>query len=308
MTDPILDRDASLVLSVEVRSAAAPVLRELVDYGLAVFERCGVTAEGHDTPLGILFPFLHTLEMIDGAEVLLNSAAAVPATLMLRAAFEALLSMLWVAKEDSERRGAAYVVADVHRRIALSERYDPSTQRGKQFEAAVQADDVGHAFKLADSPDAVRDRAELFAVIKQPHLAAAASEYERVRGLKDRVPPFYSLWDGPRDIEQLARRLGKSAYYEVLYRPWSGTAHAVDLARQLTHVDETPAVRRLRSGDGLTEGYSHAIAIALWAIEAALTKYRRDELRAFWTWYLNRVSPTYVRLTGGPNAPPISVP
>ena len=89
----LLEREVSLAASAEVRTAAAPVLREIIDYGLAAFERCSATAEGHDTPMGVLFPFLHVFEMLDGVEVLLDNAAPVPATITLRAAFEALLSM-----------------------------------------------------------------------------------------------------------------------------------------------------------------------------------------------------------------------
>lgn len=300
MSSPILDRNLSLANTREVRADAGPVLRELIDYGLRAFERCSASAEGHDTPLGVLFPFLHTLEMLDGTEALLDSAASVPATLTLRAAFESLLSLLWVAADDSERRGAAYVVCDVHRRIDVSERFDPTTRKGKIVEAAIQADDVISEFSLPAAPDAAEDRTEYLAMIQQPHLAEAAAEYERLR-TPTRKPRFYSFWGGPANIERLAAKLGKSAYYEILYRPWSATAHATDLSRQLTANEERAAVRRLRNGEGMTAAYSHAIALGLWAVESAIKKYRSEELRDFWGWYQQRISPAYSRLNPSPN-------
>jgi len=296
----LLQREISLVASANLRNNAGPVLREVVDYGLAAFERCSATAEGHDTPMGVLFPFLHTLEMLDGAEILLNAAADIAATLSLRAAFEALLSMDWVAREDSERRGAAYVVAEVHRRLARMERYDPQTERGKQLRAVLATDEIGKTLLLPDIPDAATDRAEIRTLLDEAHLKDAADEYERVRLTMNRTPEFYALWDGPRDLEQLARQLGRSAYYEILYRPWSGTAHANDLARQLGHIDGAPAITRLRNGSGLGPAYAHAIHIGLQAIEVALTKYRLDELKSFWTWYKTKISPVYTRLTPPP--------
>lgn len=298
---PLLDRDLSLAASAEVRAAAAPVLREIVDYGLAAFQRCSATAEGHDTPMGVLFPFLHVFEMLDGVEILLDKAAAVPATTTLRPAFEALLAMDWVAREDSERRGAAYVVAEVHRRLSRMERYDPKTERGKQLRAVLDTDELGKELEFPEVVDGETDRQELRYMLDEPHLKAAAAEYERTKQAMNRVPEFYALWSGPRDLESLARKLGRSAYYEILYRSWSGTAHANDLARQLRHVQGQPAIAPLRDGTELVSMYAHAIYIGLKAIEIGLTKYRDGELKSYWIWYRNKVSPVYKRLTPRPN-------
>jgi hypothetical protein len=250
--------------------------------------------------MGVLFPFLHVLEMLDGVEVLLNGAAPIPSKTTLRAAFEALLSMDWVATEDSERRGAAYVVAEVHRRLATMERYDPETERGKQLKASVASDELGENLEFPEVVFGEQERADLRSMLDEPHLRLAAAEYERVRGIMRRTPEFYALWDGPRDLEQLARRLGRSAFYEIMYRSWSGTAHANDLARQLRHINGEPAIAPLRDGTELVSSYAHAIYLGLQAIEVGLTKYRFDELKSFWTWYRNKVSPVYKRLTPRP--------
>jgi len=202
----LLDRELSLTASATLRDAARPVLREVVDYGLDAFKRCSATAEGHDTPLGILFPFLHVLEMLDGVEILLDAAAEVPATTTLRSAFEALLSMDWVAREDSERRGAAYVVAEMHRRLARMERYDPGTERGKQLRAVLAADEMGRTLALPETPDGAAERAEVRSLLDEPHLAGAAAEYDRVRAssLLSDPPPT-----APRPVRRRAteRRL-----------------------------------------------------------------------------------------------------
>jgi len=84
---PLLDRDIAVASAAQVRSIGRPGLREVIDHGLMAFERCSATAEGHDTPIAVLFPYLHLLEMLDGVEVLLDAAAADPASTVLRAAF-----------------------------------------------------------------------------------------------------------------------------------------------------------------------------------------------------------------------------
>lgn len=106
----LLERDLSLAISEQTRRVVGPVLREVVDQGLAVFERCSVTAKGRDEQFGILTPFLHVMEMLDGVEVLLDASAVVPAQVVLRGAFEALLTVEFVTERDTEQRAAAYVV------------------------------------------------------------------------------------------------------------------------------------------------------------------------------------------------------
>ncbi len=300
MPDLLLDRDLALAASAEIRAIGRPVLREVIDAGVAALRRCSGTATGLDTPIGILFPFLHLLEMLDGTEILLDAAAGVPAMVTLRGAFEALLACEYVAKEDSERRGAAYVVTEINSRLLNLDRFDPDSDRGKAFRADLRRDEVGRGIRLPTFEDLPKERAELFGVLAQPHLIDAAREYDRIKARGGKAPLFHALWDGPTDLEQLARLLDRSSYYEVLYRPWSKTAHAVDLGRQLTAVEGVPAIRTIRLGTDLTDGYAHAINFGLEAIRAILTKYRPEELPSYFRWYKEKVSPGYSRLTSPP--------
>ena len=148
-----LDRDLSLAITEQVRRLAGPVLREVVDQGLAVFQRCSVTAKGRDEQLGVLFPFLQAIEMLDGVEVLLDAAASVPAQVVLRAAFEALLTVEYVTEQDTERRATAYVVADIHKRMHSLDRFDPDTPPGKQFAAAMAKDKHGSGVTILSVED-----------------------------------------------------------------------------------------------------------------------------------------------------------
>ena len=164
----------------------------------------------------------------------------------------------------------------------------------------MDSDELGRPLQFPEILDGEKDRKEVRSLLDEPHLKDAAQEYDRTKQAMNRTPEFYALWNGPRDLESLARKLGRSAYYEILYRSWSGTAHANDLARQLRHVDEQPAIARLRDGSELVSIYAHAIYIGLQAIQVGLTKYRYDELKSFWTWYRNNVSAVYKRLTPRP--------
>ena len=293
----LLDRDLSRAVTTPVRSLGGPSLRAVVDEGVRIFERCWATARGADENLGVLFPFLHLIEMLDGTEILLDHGATAPAQVTLRAAFEALLSLQHITASDTSRRGAAYVVAEIHARLAGIDRFDPSTQRGKQLLAAFRKDEQGSKVTLPaiEQPEAKRDGK--LSLLAQPHLREAADAYEEAKKKLRRAPPFYALWGGPTDLEQLAGVLNRAAQYEILYRQWSNSAHGTDLSRQLRDAGGQAGVSCLRNGENAATIYSLAISYGLDAIRYLLGYYRPDEIpHVFGAWYRDQVSPGYVAL------------
>ncbi len=297
-TDKLLDRDLSRAVTAGLRQVGGPLLREVIEYGIDAFGRCSVTATGLDTPMGVLFPFLHCFEMLDATEILLDCAAVAPAHATLRSAFESELYFEYVASDDSECRGAAYVVAEVHRRLDVFDRFDPATDKGKQFAASIAKDHLAAGIEIPTMPDIDDQRQRLRSTLGKPHLVEAAQEYERAKASMGRPPPFHSLWDGPANIEQLAAKLGRSGQYDILYRQWSRTTHGLDLSRQLRGVDGEPAIARFRNGDGLQTAYSLAVSFGVGAIRRLLQTYRPDELTpSLSNWYGDKIWPGFAKLS-----------
>lgn len=73
----LLDRDLSVAETREIRELGRPVLQSVVDTAVGVFERSSQTAGDGDANLGILMPFHHAIEMLDGVEVLLDGSCVV---------------------------------------------------------------------------------------------------------------------------------------------------------------------------------------------------------------------------------------
>ena len=293
----ILHRALSKEASREVREVGGPALREVEDECTRVFERCSASARGTDEHIGLLFPFLQLAELLDSAEVSLAEASTVGASVILRAALESLLTVEWVGADASMRYGAAYVVTDIHRRIAGLEQFLPSGTRRKQREASMRADALGADIELPTLPDA-QERIDGFReLLKEQHLAAAAEEYARRRKGGGKVE-FFSLWDGPRGIEQLALKLNRGGQYDFLYRSWSRLVHSADVMRQLTSSEGSAAVQAFRSGEGLSDSYTFAIAFGLDGMRVVLGRYRPDELaKSYPEWYKVHISNALRRLS-----------
>ena len=84
-----------------------PLLAEVRNHGLALFSRCATRPEGTDENLVILFVFRHLLELLDSVSLQIAECGPAPATLQLRAMFEALLSLEYVVQDKSKTRQRA---------------------------------------------------------------------------------------------------------------------------------------------------------------------------------------------------------
>jgi len=279
---------------------AGPVLRSVIDEAAGVFERCSQTAPDGDDNLGILMPFHHGIEMLDGVERLLDASCLVACRPPLRSAFEAAWALRYVLEKDTKRRGLSYVLADLKERIRWYEQHDPDTNRGAQFVVDM---------KLNDSPDfpkpdveEVRDaRAKLECVFSTEQYADVDAAYQATAArLKRSMPPWYSLWGGPTNLRELARYLGELDDYIIVYKAWSLTSHAVDLNRQLGKMEDGrgAAVSVVRAPLGMPNVYSFACSIGVNMAKRVLQYYRADELARFGKWFLEDVNPTVEQLGG----------
>jgi hypothetical protein len=275
---------------------AGSALRELIDESIRGFERCSASAHGSDENLGVLFPFLHLVELLDAAQVLLASSVVDPAFVVLRSAFEGYLTVLYVCETDTTRRGSAWVVSEIHRRLRGLERLDPASQRGKQFRAALKNDPDARDIHIPLLENLEEEREGYLELLKAPHLRFAATEFVRTQQALKKIPKFHALWGGPGDTEQLARHLQRSAQYEVLYRPWSSIAHGENLRRQLKSSQGGAVIAVLRNPSEIRTAYFYAMTFAISALNAMLAYYRPEEIgsTARRGWYESRIRSAYL--------------
>lgn len=295
----ILDRDLSKTLIAEYRTHAAPVLNEVVDEGIAVFERCLTSRTHENESLALPFLGLHVFEMLDGVSILLADCAPVPARLQMRSVFEAFLKFEYVNEAESERRGNAFMVEEIHRRIRRLRRFDPDSSEGKQMSADMLKDIHGRDIRLPFPESIPNELDSLQRLLEKPHLQEAAAEYDRrARDGKSRL--FYSFWGGPANLEQLARLLGRPSQYEFMYREWSQTMHAEDLTRQLVARNGEPAVEVFRNPKDVKSIYNFSFTFGLATIRLLLERYRPGEINggAMERWYRREVRSTFLKILG----------
>ena len=66
-------------------------------------------------------------------------------------------------------------------------------------------------------------------LLKQTIYKKFHEEYLNIKRTSKKIPNWYSLFSGPKDLEGLATYLGYIALYEVFYRALSGPTHWTDI-------------------------------------------------------------------------------
>ena len=277
------------------------LIDETVSFGGKVFDWCHQAAAGHpqDTPLPLLLSLRHILEMLDAIAVLTRNRCAEPIKPLLRSILEAVLYIEYILEDDKEweRRALSYVFVshkDIDLRLEIA---DPSTERGKKFAADKQRDKLAADMTLPPLPPSAGKSKKL---ALKPQYRAIAEEWERQRKTRRGRIQWYSLFGGPRSLEELARRVGLPVMYEILYRHYSDYSHVGHLMGNLIGTPSGKvAFISLRHPKELQTLVGLSILMAAHSYRVLLEFYDRGKLQEFGRWYL-RIENPLQRLFGPP--------
>jgi hypothetical protein len=293
--DSLFDQDYFRVQIVPVLNIASPLIEELRNYGLAVLARCAHRPEGGDENLPVLLTYLHLLEMLDAVAILVSESSIIPAKLLTRSMFEAVLVIEYVLQKDTVRRGLAYVFMDVVSRLKSLKRLDSETPEGEAFRKSL-GDYASVIERLRDQKS--KGLVSLNDFLEKDELKDIREEYTRLSKRKEGRLSWYQFFKGPRDIRGVARAVGREAEYAVLYSYISGTVHVEDVVRRRLAPAEGDkmGLRPLREPTDIMLVLNMSITYALRAIRKVLEHYRPAELPRNKEWYLSEIKPRWNKL------------
>jgi hypothetical protein len=184
-------------------------------------------------------------------------------------------------------------VAHTHARIDWYKRLDPTTETGKELKAQIKKD---HTFGESNvvALDTTANIRNLENMLAGSEFAQVESEWQRIRREKRGKISWYSLFDGPRNVENLAAVVGDSGWYQTFYRFYSAEAHASNalLSLHATH-DGRGAYQPLRYPTDLPMVARLAINIILRTYGTLVDMLLPDEKQEYADWFAKEVKPGY---------------
>lgn len=241
---------------------------------------------------------LHLVEQIDAIANLVRQGLSEPCKLVLRAMIESMLGIAYMHESDVVQRGLSYHVGHIHEQTAWFRKLDPDTQEGMQYKAKLDRNFC--KINLSISPEVARVEVEKYmAILSRDEFSPIEAAWQETKKKQRRRPAWYSLFDGPRNVGDLADHLRRSAWYEGLYRIWSADIHATDsLGNIIRGPTNQKGIRPIRHPEGIETITCHAISIALDAYRVIIESVvpgKRDE---FLRWYVEHIQKSYMTIAG----------
>lgn len=258
----ILDREFAIASMLPLIEKHGPYLRELVNYSTNLFARCEKSLGGvNGTPAAIIHLYYHAIQMADGIEVLLSSACFAASAPLLRSLLETDLYLKYMLMDASQFdvRSTAWYVDSCLNQKQFFEGLDESTLRGKQImeRFAVDSFDEGDFEIPIDKTTVGQIIKGLDQLLERPRLADVVSLFR-----SQKVKKWYQVNNGPRNLEQLAKRIGRPKIYEFIYRGESEIAHAQDARKVFSVSEGEVSLAHIRPGSASPTGEEEVYLVA----------------------------------------------
>ena len=297
-SDPFIPRQIEDKELEKILNAFSWGLDKAVDFGSKVIKWDIETARGQDDNLPITLSLRHFIELIDGASILIKKASVDPAKLLLRGALETYFGLEYIFEKDTQQRCMSFLVWHAHKKLKTYNRLDTSTQQGKQLEQAIQKSESLSDFSIPTIPRLAEAIENLENLLRLPLYQQVEAEYQRLINQGEKNPAWYRLFNGPNNVDELAKRLNQQAFYEFLYRDWSGPTHGTDILQGKIFRNERNTV------DFVQIRYpKDAQSVTSWGLTLSIRMFqtfvnhrlpdKKDELK---TWYLT-IRELYQRVT-----------
>jgi hypothetical protein len=112
-----------------------------------------------------------------------------------------------------------------------------------------------------------------------------------------KYPEWYSFFNGPKSLKELAKQLNKGDVYRTLYSSWSKISHVSD-ANHLTFLleDGTTVLGPIRNPMNSFHVGSSALTILLEATRLLMNKYRPFEAVKLNKWFAKEIRESLIFL------------
>jgi hypothetical protein len=265
-------------------------LEQLNQYGMEFITKISKLGSLNTEDVPIILSIRHEMELIDAIGVLIKNNLADPCLLLVRGLFESILQVMYILDNDSEKRGKAFMYFDLLKNIEWHEKLDKSTNKSKEFFAKIEKDKLLRKTVLNTPPDLDKRISLLRGQCKQSSFIETHREYEKQREKGKNIKHWYSIYNGPKNIEQLAQHLKYDGLYNIFYRQSSEAVHGISIVRnKIAAQNGKGFILSTRLPNNIE--FIVSITISLWAMvmgEIIVKKYPKMQ-KEFMDFYIKEI-------------------
>lgn len=273
-------------------------LEECINYGtyLAGWLHKTTSKNEHDFP--IYSTFLHFLDCLDSIRLLIPSSQSSGIKTLSRALFEASLVFRYLISNSRDKGVLAYQVSFTRKRISQRKMLDINEDKGSEFLVNFEKQ-VGVKITPQDS---VELNKHLNAYLEREDILPIDKEWRRTKKKLKRVPNWYSLFDGPVNLKELANLLNEGIMYELLYSDLSQHIHGSNSTKNIAVVQQeegklSAISTGLRNPADLQDSIRWVLMTVMSTYTDLFNKYYPKRKKRFSDWYTKKFREYFISIT-----------
>lgn len=261
-------------------------LDEIVNFGTHILKWDSERKVTGDYNLPATLFLRNFVEKVDAISVLTRQSQIDSAKTLLRTAIENFFYLEYILQKDTFKRSMSFLVCDTIGQISSLSRYNSKTAQGKQFLSKIRKDKLLSNFELPEKIDIEEFKKNKNVLLNSEGYKETKKEYYNFKNKYKKTPNWYSLYNGPRKIEDLAESIGYSGMYETFYRLYSKSTHSNDILEGKIKQSKTgfPQIFQIRfPGDAQFIVYE-IFSITLILYSTFIEKRLKEKTKEFQKW------------------------
>jgi Family of unknown function (DUF5677) len=153
-----------------------------------------------------------------------------PSRILLRSLLESYFNLEYILEENTNKKALAYIVWNTHEQNKFYESLNPSTQKGKSFQAKLNVDRFFSQTKILDKEKyqgAFENNEEL---LNLPEYQEIEKIYQSRKQIYKSRLKWYTVLDNFQSLEDLSTHLHLYGSYQFLYKLWSKDIHGTSIS------------------------------------------------------------------------------
>jgi hypothetical protein len=256
-------------------------------------------ALGGDEVAPVTLSLRHILELSGAISSCMKNSNIDPCKILLRSTLESFLGIAYILKDDSIRRGHAFLTVESYQRLKRDRLLDGSTPEGREFNEAIGSDTLVPNFSHGIPAETIKKSIHnIEDFLDTSDAKDALNELRKLKKKGIKNPNWYTLYNGPYNLERLATLLGYQLLYIICYKYWSRTVHGTDIVQGKLHLTPSgrPGILQLRNPDEAQTITQILITILLTSYRLLIDKYCPEKKVEFANWYKIEIKNNYEEL------------
>lgn len=283
------------------------MIDEFVNFGTHIMTWVIDNSKGSDEQMPLTMLLRDMLEKADSISTLIKFSNTEPSKIILRSVFELALYIRYLLEGNFEDRSMSFLVCNAKDTIRINKAFDKKDQSYKTTLNILDKDEFFDRSFMDSIPSSEPIIENQKSILKLPAYQRFDKEYERIKKKDNRNPSWYRLFDGPRNIRELAEKVNIPFLYEILYRKWSENVHGTEIIKGRIVKSENPSldegkvnanIIQINLPKDAQEVTTYTLLLLLMTFLKLRDKKIKNRNREITEWYL-KVRPDYQRIISG---------